>query len=218
MILACLVKEDSLFSQELLKDESNQLFFGEVGKQMVRGLMIKAEKVRSLWAAYSLGAPCMSKGASLMHQSSAGFLPCFYNWIGKKKTNSLSSSNLLWDSLNTVFTPKPSSMIWCLIGCSIDPSASTVRLFLLSTMSREHLNVAFSLLHQPVAPVLLLCLANWWSNPVGINLSATRTSVSSGICIVFPMMIPKHQQYKARKQGGGSPKPIPFCKAWLILT
>ncbi|XP_019366166.1 PREDICTED: mitoguardin 2 isoform X1 [Gavialis gangeticus] len=30
--------------QELLKDESNQLFFGEVGKQMVRGLMIKAEK------------------------------------------------------------------------------------------------------------------------------------------------------------------------------
>lgn len=31
--------------QELLKDESNQLFFGEVGKQMVIGLMSKAEKV-----------------------------------------------------------------------------------------------------------------------------------------------------------------------------
>ncbi|XP_049688801.1 mitoguardin 2 isoform X2 [Accipiter gentilis] len=30
--------------QELLKDESNQLFFGEVGKQMVIGLMSKAEK------------------------------------------------------------------------------------------------------------------------------------------------------------------------------
>ncbi|NWI38021.1 MIGA2 protein, partial [Picathartes gymnocephalus] len=30
--------------QELLEDESNQLFFGEVGKQMVIGLMIKAEK------------------------------------------------------------------------------------------------------------------------------------------------------------------------------
>ncbi|XP_030317132.1 mitoguardin 2 isoform X3 [Calypte anna] len=31
--------------QELLEDESNQLFFGEVGKQMVIGLMTKAEKV-----------------------------------------------------------------------------------------------------------------------------------------------------------------------------
>ncbi|NWI92792.1 MIGA2 protein, partial [Pitta sordida] len=30
--------------QELLEDESNQLFFGEVGKQMVIGLMTKAEK------------------------------------------------------------------------------------------------------------------------------------------------------------------------------
>ncbi|NWU29423.1 MIGA2 protein, partial [Dyaphorophyia castanea] len=30
--------------QELLEDESNQLFFGEVGKQMVMGLMTKAEK------------------------------------------------------------------------------------------------------------------------------------------------------------------------------
>ncbi|KAM6297087.1 mitoguardin 2 isoform 2-T2 [Aegotheles albertisi] len=30
--------------QELLEDESNQLFFGEVGKQMVTGLMTKAEK------------------------------------------------------------------------------------------------------------------------------------------------------------------------------
>ncbi|NXQ51830.1 MIGA2 protein, partial [Anthoscopus minutus] len=30
--------------QELLEDESNQLFFGEVGKQMVVGLMTKAEK------------------------------------------------------------------------------------------------------------------------------------------------------------------------------
>lgn len=36
-------------SQELLEDESNQLFFGEVGKQMVIGLMTKAEKVRSLY-------------------------------------------------------------------------------------------------------------------------------------------------------------------------
>lgn len=34
--------------QELLEDESNQLFFGEVGKQMVIGLMTKAEKVGSL--------------------------------------------------------------------------------------------------------------------------------------------------------------------------
>ncbi|EMP34694.1 Protein FAM73B [Chelonia mydas] len=31
--------------QALLQDESNQLFFGEVGKQMVTGLMTKAEKV-----------------------------------------------------------------------------------------------------------------------------------------------------------------------------
>ncbi|XP_056668500.1 mitoguardin 2 isoform X3 [Monodelphis domestica] len=31
--------------QGLLQDESNQLFFGEVGKQMVTGLMTKAEKV-----------------------------------------------------------------------------------------------------------------------------------------------------------------------------
>ncbi|NXQ77792.1 MIGA2 protein, partial [Quiscalus mexicanus] len=30
--------------QELLEDESNQLFFGEVGKQMIIGLMTKAEK------------------------------------------------------------------------------------------------------------------------------------------------------------------------------
>lgn len=35
--------------QELLEDESNQLFFGEVGKQMVIGLMTKAEKVGSLY-------------------------------------------------------------------------------------------------------------------------------------------------------------------------
>ena len=38
--------------QELLEDESNQLFFGEVGKQMVIGLMTKAEKVGSLKVAY----------------------------------------------------------------------------------------------------------------------------------------------------------------------
>ncbi|NXH52150.1 MIGA2 protein, partial [Rhabdornis inornatus] len=51
-LLGCYSDEDFLAKlhcvrqafQELLEDESNQLFFGEVGKQMVIGLMTKAEK------------------------------------------------------------------------------------------------------------------------------------------------------------------------------
>lgn len=33
------------FPQGLLEERSNQVFFGEVGRQMVTGLMTKAEKV-----------------------------------------------------------------------------------------------------------------------------------------------------------------------------
>ena len=33
------------FPQGLLEERSNQIFFGEVGRQMVTGLMTKAEKV-----------------------------------------------------------------------------------------------------------------------------------------------------------------------------
>ncbi|NWS84337.1 MIGA2 protein, partial [Toxostoma redivivum] len=51
-LLGCYSDEDFLAKlhcvrqafQDLLEDESNQLFFGEVGKQMVIGLMTKAEK------------------------------------------------------------------------------------------------------------------------------------------------------------------------------
>lgn len=44
-----------LIPQGLLEDKSNQLFFGEVGRQMVTGLMTKAEKVAFLRFSSYLG-------------------------------------------------------------------------------------------------------------------------------------------------------------------
>lgn len=52
--------------QELLEDESNQLFFGEVGKQMVIGLMTKAQKV---------GCLCNNSAASCEHREPHSSIP-----------------------------------------------------------------------------------------------------------------------------------------------
>lgn len=56
------------FPQGLLEERNNQLFFGEVGRQMVTGLMTKAEKV----------AGCSHFRFSSRTLFQIGFLLCFF--------------------------------------------------------------------------------------------------------------------------------------------
>lgn len=53
------------FLQGLLEERSNQVFFGEVGRQMVTGLMTKAEKVVGVGLLFEIFLPTTSPSKTL---------------------------------------------------------------------------------------------------------------------------------------------------------
>lgn len=56
------------FLQGLLEERNNQIFFGEVGRQMVTGLMTRAEKV----GAATVVSDCLAHSLSLQNLISGG--------------------------------------------------------------------------------------------------------------------------------------------------